>query len=586
MKKIVFALIFLLFSFSFAEAAEDQVYCTMDAKMCPDWSYVGRTWPDCAFAPCPWEEFYGCNDIYKPVCASLEVQCIMAPCYPVLHTFANECEMQNNPNATFLHDWACEESNDLEMKTPATVFCTLNWWKREIRQDDEWKDYWVCIFDDWKFCGEWDLFNWDCTKWEQNEDNDWWLVWMPNPASVNCEDKWWTLEIREIPWRWEYGVCIFEDNLQCEEWALYRWDCPVWWVKITWYVNDESVYCAITGNEYIYKKTLEYWTEVWDCKMKSWEVADAREYYLYWNEALEEPLICNTLYSPVCWGDSKTYSNSCMASRVGLKYKWRCLSDTIEKQLHLAWISIIDKYLNEKEDIYNIMLLEQLIKKSDNLSKNTDSAVRQSSYSYLWYEAALTLLERYFEPYIRDNLDEVVLEDAVLGWTWYVTAIDWIDQNNAMVYYEDWHIMWNSKINITASAWKIVITKLEEKLEINHKFDDTAFDISMKIPNSWDWNYSYRFHNDEKYIEFYYKAKRESNATIFELNFWKADDWKVALETNNIWGNIKILDVEDYVVSYEKSINIPYKVDENISNFSIMINEVFSIIESLEVYKM
>ncbi|MEI6426681.1 MAG: hypothetical protein WCO66_05045 [Candidatus Absconditabacteria bacterium] len=27
--------------------------CTMDAKACPDGSYVGRTGPNCEFAPCP-----------------------------------------------------------------------------------------------------------------------------------------------------------------------------------------------------------------------------------------------------------------------------------------------------------------------------------------------------------------------------------------------------------------------------------------------------------------------------------------------------------------------------------------------------
>lgn len=29
------------------------VACTMDAKQCPDGSYVGRTGPQCEFAPCP-----------------------------------------------------------------------------------------------------------------------------------------------------------------------------------------------------------------------------------------------------------------------------------------------------------------------------------------------------------------------------------------------------------------------------------------------------------------------------------------------------------------------------------------------------
>ncbi|MCK9360821.1 hypothetical protein M0Q28_01160 [Patescibacteria group bacterium] len=29
------------------------VVCTMEAKQCPDGSYVGRTGPRCEFAPCP-----------------------------------------------------------------------------------------------------------------------------------------------------------------------------------------------------------------------------------------------------------------------------------------------------------------------------------------------------------------------------------------------------------------------------------------------------------------------------------------------------------------------------------------------------
>lgn len=31
----------------------EPVFCTMDAKLCPDGSYVGRTGPNCEFTPCP-----------------------------------------------------------------------------------------------------------------------------------------------------------------------------------------------------------------------------------------------------------------------------------------------------------------------------------------------------------------------------------------------------------------------------------------------------------------------------------------------------------------------------------------------------
>lgn len=35
--------------------AEEGVMCTMDAKQCPDGSFVSRTGPKCEFAPCPGE---------------------------------------------------------------------------------------------------------------------------------------------------------------------------------------------------------------------------------------------------------------------------------------------------------------------------------------------------------------------------------------------------------------------------------------------------------------------------------------------------------------------------------------------------
>lgn len=36
-----------------APQGDEPVACTMDAKQCPDGSYVGRVGPNCEFAPCP-----------------------------------------------------------------------------------------------------------------------------------------------------------------------------------------------------------------------------------------------------------------------------------------------------------------------------------------------------------------------------------------------------------------------------------------------------------------------------------------------------------------------------------------------------
>jgi len=39
--------------FRYLGGSRDKKACTMEAKLCPDGSYVGRTGPDCEFAPCP-----------------------------------------------------------------------------------------------------------------------------------------------------------------------------------------------------------------------------------------------------------------------------------------------------------------------------------------------------------------------------------------------------------------------------------------------------------------------------------------------------------------------------------------------------
>jgi hypothetical protein len=86
------------------------------------------------------------------------------------------------------------------------------------------------------------------TKTPGNEINTNQTTGLANPASTNCIEKGGTLEMRENK-NGQYGVCLFEDNRQCEEWALFRGQCPVGGVKITGYDNDAEIYCAITGGQ-------------------------------------------------------------------------------------------------------------------------------------------------------------------------------------------------------------------------------------------------------------------------------------------------------------------------------------------------
>lgn len=72
-------------------------------------------------------------------------------------------------------------------------------------------------------------------------------VGMPNPAAVNCDDKGGRVVAAVRGDGGQYGVCLFADNRQCEEWALFREECPVGGVAVAGYETAEQIYCVITG---------------------------------------------------------------------------------------------------------------------------------------------------------------------------------------------------------------------------------------------------------------------------------------------------------------------------------------------------
>jgi putative hemolysin len=100
-----------------------------------------------------------------------------------------------------------------------------------------------------------------------------------NPASQNCVEQGGTLSIQERPDGGQYGVCVFEDNRQCEEWAMFRGDCPVGGVKITGYVTPAAQYCAITGGEYSVTGNSNTEEEQGTCTFKSGQICDVWDYY-------------------------------------------------------------------------------------------------------------------------------------------------------------------------------------------------------------------------------------------------------------------------------------------------------------------
>lgn len=96
----------------------DSIACPMDAKMCADGSFVGRTAPGCAFATCPSEaqeqecspesrKAEVCAEIYAPVCAAYQVQCVTTPCPPMPKTYENTCSACRDNNVLTYKEGAC-----------------------------------------------------------------------------------------------------------------------------------------------------------------------------------------------------------------------------------------------------------------------------------------------------------------------------------------------------------------------------------------------------------------------------------------------------------------------------------------------
>jgi len=100
-----------------------------------------------------------------------------------------------------------------------------------------------------------------------------------NPASANCANKGGVLSIQKRGDGRGYGICIFEDNRQCEEWALFRGECPVGGRKITGYVTPAAQYCAITGGSYKVTDQSKTDEKQGTCTFNNGKSCDAWEYY-------------------------------------------------------------------------------------------------------------------------------------------------------------------------------------------------------------------------------------------------------------------------------------------------------------------
>ena len=133
----------------------------------------------------------------------------------------------------------------------------------------------LCTAPDGRQCDAWSYYKGGCEPTEPADQP----IGMPNPASQNCVNQGGTLTIEERGDGGQFGVCAFEDNRQCEEWALMRGECPAGGVKVTGYNTDAARYSAITGGKYTVTGTTPDGMEAGDCALPSGEVCYVWHYY-------------------------------------------------------------------------------------------------------------------------------------------------------------------------------------------------------------------------------------------------------------------------------------------------------------------
>jgi putative hemolysin len=102
---------------------------------------------------------------------------------------------------------------------------------------------------------------------------------LANPASQNCATRGGTLKIERRPDGGQFGVCVFTDNYQCEEWAMFRGECPTGGLRVTGYITPAARYCAITGGRYMVVARSGGADEQGACALPGGKACDADAYY-------------------------------------------------------------------------------------------------------------------------------------------------------------------------------------------------------------------------------------------------------------------------------------------------------------------
>jgi putative hemolysin len=103
------------------------------------------------------------------------------------------------------------------------VYCDEQGGRLDIRTADGGGQYGVCVFPDGSECEEWAFYRSECQPGSQPGATS--EPEVANPAAVFCVQQGGLSKIQTDEAGNQYGVCVFPDGSECDEWAFYRGEC-------------------------------------------------------------------------------------------------------------------------------------------------------------------------------------------------------------------------------------------------------------------------------------------------------------------------------------------------------------------------